>query len=68
MAVALEINEKNIIRGAYNIGQHWNFIILKKTPDKKYKYYESKSFDSLDIEHLKKIYKYLQAVKHKYCK
>ncbi len=68
MAVAMQINGKNILRGTYNFGQFWKFIILEKTNQNKYQYYESKTFDSSEIEQLKKIYINLKAVKHKYCK
>ncbi len=68
MALAMEINKTEEIKGCYNIGRLWAFIILEKISDGKYKYYESESFDSLKINDLKKIYTYLQAVKHKYCK
>ena len=68
MTVALENNNTKLMRGAYNIGKWWNFVILEKTDNNKYQYYESVSFDSLKINELKQIYIYLQAVKHKYCK
>ncbi len=68
MAVALEINKTNTLRGVYNIGQNWRFIIFEKTAEGKYQYYESESFDCLKINDLKQIYINLQAVKHKYCK
>ena len=68
MAVALEKNKTNLIRGVYNIGKMWNFIILEKTPDKKYKYYESETLNCIEIEDLKQIYINLKAIKHKYCK
>ncbi len=68
MAVAIEINKKNKLFGAYNIGKLWNFIILEKLTENKYQYYESESFDCLKINDLKQIYINLQAVKHKYCK
>ncbi len=68
MTVAMEINKTTIMRGAYNIGKLWNFVIIEKTENGKYKYYESESFDSLKINDLKQIYIKLQAVKHKYCK
>ena len=68
MAVAMEINKTNILRGVYNIGKWWTFVILKKLNKDKYEYYESSSFDSLKINELKQIYINLQAVKHKYCK
>ena len=68
MAVAMEINQKNILRGSYNVGKIWNFVILEKTKQNKFQYYESKSFDSSEINELKQIFINLQAVKHKYCK
>ena len=67
MAVAMGINDKNILRGTYNVDKYWNFIILEKTEQNKYKYYESDSFDSSKMDDLKQIYIYLQAIKHKYC-
>ena len=68
MAVAIEINKTKQMRGAYNIGRLWIFVILEKITEGKYQYYESKGFDCLDLDHLKQIYTNLQAVKHKYCK
>ena len=68
MAVAIEINKKNKLFGAYNIGKLWTFIIFDKLAEGKYQYYESESFDCLKINDLKQIYINLQAVKHKYCK
>ncbi len=68
MAVALKINNSNVMRGVYNIGQNWKFLIFEKTKEGKYQYYESKNFDCLEIDHLKQIYINLQAVKYEYCK
>ncbi len=68
MAVAMEINKTNILRGTYNVGKMWNFIVLEKTKQNKYQYYESKSLDCSEIDELKQIYINLKAVKHKYCK
>ncbi len=68
MASAMENNKTKQMKGCYNIGQLWKFVILEKNAEGKYKYYESVSFDSLKIKELEKIYKYLKAVKHKYCK
>jgi hypothetical protein len=68
MTVAVENNKTKQMKGCYNIGRWWSFVILEKNAEGKYKYYESRSFDSLDIDHIKKIYIYLKAVKHKYCK
>ncbi len=67
MAVAMEINGKNILRGTYNIGKIWFFVILKKDEQNKFQYYESDIFDSSNIENLKQIFINLKAVKHKYC-
>ncbi len=68
MTVAIETNKTKQMKGAYNIGKLWNFVILEKIAEGKYKYFESQSFDSLKINDLKQIYINLQAVKHKYCK
>lgn len=68
MATAMEINKSKIMKGAYNIGKWWTFVILKKLGEGKYKYYESDSFDCLKITDLKQIFINLKAVKHKYCK
>ncbi len=57
------MNQKNLI-----IGRYWNFIILDKLENGNYQYFVSKGFDCLDFVELKKIYIYLHAVKHLYCK
>ncbi len=67
MAVAIEKNKINKIRGAYNIGKYWNFVVLEKISEFKYQYHESESFDALKINDLKKIFIILKSVKHKYC-
>ncbi len=68
MAIAIEINKINKMRGAYNIGRLWFFVVLEKIANNKYQYHESESFDALKINDLKKIFINLKAVKHKYCK
>ncbi len=76
MIVALEINKTNIMHGGYIYGKHWEFVILEKLettiPNKKqevrYEYFTSKSFNCLDIDHLKQIYINLQAAKALFCK
>ena len=68
MAVAIENNKTINMRGAYNIGRFWFFVVLEKIDASKYQYHESESFDVLKINDLKKIFKILKAVKHKYCK
>ncbi len=67
MAVAINLNKGKEMKGAYNIGKWWHFVVLEKVEDGRYKYHESKSFDCLDYEHLKQIYINLKAIKHKYC-
>ena len=66
MSVAIEKNKTNIIRGVYNAGQLWSFIVLKKIKEAEYQYFESESFDCIKINDLKQIYINLQAVKYKY--
>ncbi len=68
MAVAMENNKVNQMKGAYNIGRIWAFIIMNKYENGKYKYHESEFFNSCKIDELKQIYINLKAVKHKYCK
>ncbi len=67
MAVAIENNQGKKMRGVYNIGKYWNFVVLEKIGEFKYQYHESESFDALKINDLKKIFINLKAVKHKYC-
>ncbi len=66
MAVAIENNKGKEMRGAYNIGRFWFFVVLEKIGESKYQYHESESFDALKINDLKKIFINLKAVKHKY--
>ncbi len=68
LLIAMKINNNNHIKGAYVAGKFWHFIILEKDKNENYKYYVSKSYDCLDIEDLRKMYAYFQAIKHKYCK
>ncbi len=67
MACSIEINKGKKMRGAYNIGSLWFFVVLEKIANDKYQYHESESFDSLKINDLKKIFINLKAIKHKYC-
>ncbi len=68
MLATIELNNSNTIKGGYIIGQYWKFMILDKLENGNYEYFVSKGFDCLDFGELKKIYIYLQAVKHLYCK
>jgi hypothetical protein len=63
----IAINETNIMRGAYIIGQNWRFVIMEKDENNNYTAYISEQFDSLKIVDLKQIYKNLQIVKLHYC-
>ncbi len=68
LLVAIHLNKTNEIKGCYVTNRHWFFVILEKLENSHYQYYVSKSYDGLDIDDLKKIYTYLQAVKFNYCK
>ena len=68
MLAAMTISKVNVMRGAYVIGETWKFIILEKSEKDNYEYFVSKGHDCLDLGDLTKIYTYLQAVKHLYCK
>jgi hypothetical protein len=61
---AVEINNINIIKGAYIKGAIWRFVILEKLEDENYQYFVSQNFDSTKIEDLKDIYKNLLFVKN----
>jgi hypothetical protein len=66
LIVALQLNQRNEIKGCYIIGRYWHFMVLEKN-ENIYEYSVSKGFDSMDLNDLKKIYNLLQAVKQKYC-
>ncbi len=68
MLVALEKNETNIMYGGYVYGEHWKFIILEKLENGNYEYFNSTSFNCLELSHLKQIYINLQAAKALFCK
>ena len=50
---AVELNQWKEIKGAYNIGINWNFVILEKLGDNKYQYFVSQDYTSTKIEDLK---------------
>lgn len=68
LIAAMTINDTNIMRGCYVIGQNWRFVIMEKDQNNNYFAHISKQFDSLELDSLKQIYKYLQIVKLHYCK
>ena len=63
MMVAMQLNEENVMRGAFVISRLWNFVILKKIAANQYEYFRSPDFDVLKIQELKQIYINLQAIK-----
>jgi hypothetical protein len=67
LLAGIAINETNIMRGAYIIGQNWRFVIMEKDANNNYTAHVSKQFDSLELDDLKQIYKNLQIVKLHYC-
>ncbi len=68
LIAAMTINETNLMRGCYVIGQNWRFVIMEKNENNNYFAHISEQFDCLKIADLAQIYKYLQIVKLHYCK
>jgi hypothetical protein len=64
LVAGVEINKTNLIKGAYVIGENWNFVILEKISANSYVYFISKTFNSTNISDLIKIYKNLLFVKN----
>lgn len=67
LIAAMTINDTNMMRGCYVIGQNWRFVIMEKDQNNNYFAHISKQFDSLELDDLKQIYKNLQIVKLYYC-
>ncbi len=67
MLAALELNNVNLMRGAFIVGAIWRFMILEKIAENSYQFYISDACDSLNFNGLKQIFVCLQAVKLKYC-
>ena len=65
---AIELNNELSMRGAYIIGENWNFVILEKLGKDKYQYFVSRTFNCTNIEDLKGIYKNLMFVKNEIIK
>ena len=65
---AVELNNQNMIKGAYIKGTIWRFVILEKLEKDKYQYFVSQNFDSTKIEDLKDIFKNLLFVKNEIIK
>ncbi|KHD05792.2 hypothetical protein PN36_03730 [Candidatus Thiomargarita nelsonii] len=65
---AVELNGWKQIKGAYIIGENWNFVILEKLDKDKYQYFISRTFNSTVLENLKEIFKNLLFVKNEIIK
>ncbi len=63
LITAVELNDFQIIKGAYIVGAIWNFVILKKLAENTYQYFISINFDSTKLADLTAIYKNLLVVK-----
>jgi len=61
---AVELNGFKVIKGAFIIGENWNFVILDKLDHDKYQYFVSHTFNATHINDLQQIYKNLLFVKH----
>jgi hypothetical protein len=59
----VEINNFSSMRGAYIVGEIWNFVILQKIEVDRYEYFVSQNFDSTKINDLRDIYRNLLFVK-----
>ena len=53
---AIELNAQTSMKGAYIVGENWNFVILEKLDTNKYQYFISRTFNSTNIKDLKDIY------------
>ncbi|MDM8560792.1 hypothetical protein [Candidatus Parabeggiatoa sp. HSG14] len=61
---AIELNGFKVIKGAFIIGENWNFVILEKQENNKYQYFVSHTLNATHINDLRQIYKNLLFVKH----
>ena len=60
---AIELNNWKTIKGAYIIGENWNFVVLNRLDKHKYKYFVSRTYNCTNFEDLKGIYQNLLFVK-----
>ncbi len=65
---AIEFNGFKLIKGAFIIGENWNFVILDKLDHDKYQYFISHTLNATHINDLQQIYKNLLFVKHEIIK
>ena len=64
MISGIELNSYKTIKGAYIVGENWNFVILEKLGKDKYQFFVSKTFNSTNIKDLKGIFKNLLFIKN----
>ncbi len=64
----IEFNGFKLIKGAFIIGENWNFVILDKLDHDKYQYFISHTLNATHINDLQQIYKNLLFVKHEIIK
>lgn len=60
---AVELNGFKAIKGAFVIGENWNFVILDKQKPNKYQYFVSHTLNATHTNELQQIYKNLLLVK-----
>ena len=60
---AIELNNWTTIKGAYIVGENWNFVILNRFKKHHYEYFLSETFNSSKIEDLKGIFRILLFIK-----
>ncbi len=63
LIAAIELNNFQMMKGAYIVGAIWNFVIVEKLAENKYQYFISINFDSTKIADLTAIFKNLVAIK-----
>jgi hypothetical protein len=60
---AIELNDFSQLKGAFVVGENWNFVILNKLADNQYQYVISRTFNATHSDDLEGIYKNLLVVK-----
>ena len=63
LIAGIELNNEKVMKGAYIVGENWNFVILEKLGDKNYQYFVSSTFKATNREDLYLIYKNLLFIK-----
>ncbi len=63
LIAAIELNNCKQIKGAYIVGENWNFVILEKLKVNCYQYFISHTFNATHFSELQQIYKNLRFIK-----